>query len=267
MQIKKINDVLVKTVPIKKISKNDIVGSDMFDLYPNIFICAKKKSGKTTLIYNILKACADKKTTVFVFSSTYSKDDTWLAIKTYLDKRNINNGFYSSIFDDKINILGEIVKEILTKEDTDDEEDDVLPDERILNFDDNEIRVSIRKKKAKKISQKYIFIFDDLSSDLRNTEISRLMKRNRHLKSKLIISSQYLYDIEPSSRRQLDVYILFSGQSEDKLLEIFKNADLNITFEQFLSIYKEATKKRFDFLYIDSSNCKYRINFDKEIII
>lgn len=266
MQIKKINDVLVKTVPIKKISKNDIVGSDMFDLYPNIFICAKKKSGKTTLIYNILKECADKRTSVFVFSSTYTKDDTWLAIKTYLDKHNINNGFYSSIFDDKINILGEIVKEILTTDETDSDADDIV-EEKILNFDDNEVRVSVRKKKPKKISQKYIFIFDDLSSDLRNTEISRLMKRNRHLKSKLIISSQYLYDIEPSSRRQLDVYILFSGQSEDKLLEIFKNADLNITFEQFLSIYKEATKKRFDFLYIDSANCKYRINFDKEIII
>ena len=68
LQLKKINDIAVKPIIQRKLPKELILGYDYFPtLYSNIYICSKRKSGKTTLIYNILKHCTDKKTNV-VFS-------------------------------------------------------------------------------------------------------------------------------------------------------------------------------------------------------
>jgi hypothetical protein len=79
----------IKTIPLKKIDNKDIVGGDLFHLYPNIFICAKKKSGKTTCIFNILKTCTDKNTLgIYIFCSTYTKDVNWMAIKDMLEKKS-----------------------------------------------------------------------------------------------------------------------------------------------------------------------------------
>jgi hypothetical protein len=78
------------------------------------------------------------------------------------------------------------------------------------------------------MSQRYVIIFDNLSSDLKDPNVSHILKKNRHLKTKIIISSQYILDIAPISRRQIYVNMLFSGLNEDKLMEVFKNADLNV---------------------------------------
>ena len=90
MKVKEINEFVVKPIPVKKLDKNDIVGGELFEeIYSNIFICAKKKSGKSTVIYNIIKKCTDKNTVgVIVFCSTYTKDGNWKAIKEYLDEKD-----------------------------------------------------------------------------------------------------------------------------------------------------------------------------------
>ena len=268
MHIKQINDMKIKTIPLKKIDKKDIVGGDMFDLYPNIFICAKKKSGKTTCIFNILKACTDKNTLgVYVFCSTYTKDANWLAIHEMLDKKKVPNKFFSSIFDEKTNNLHELIEAIQDEESEEEKEEEEEMEPPIVIFDDDRVKVTIKKKKPKKISQRYVIIFDDLSSDLKDPNVSHLLKKNRHLKTKIIISSQYILDIAPMSRRQIDIYMLFSGLNEDKLMEVFRNADLNIEFPVFMAMYHKATEDKYAFFYINSSECQYRINFDKEIII
>ena len=53
-----INKEVVK--PIPKTNNNDqiVKGKDLFHLlYANIFICAKKNSGKSTVISKIIKSC------------------------------------------------------------------------------------------------------------------------------------------------------------------------------------------------------------------
>ena len=113
-----------------------------------------------------------------------------------------------------------------------------------------------------------MIVFDDLSNELKSTQLLSLMKKNRHYKSKLIISSQYLNDLLPASRKQLDIIILFKGLPEHKVKEIYKDSDISIaSFDTFYKIYKEATVKPFSFLYIDTRGDKLRMNFDKEFII
>ena len=66
---------------------------------------------------------------------------------------------------------------------------------------------------------------------------------------------------------QIDVYMLFGGINDEKLQEIFKNADLDIEFDIFKKLYKDATKLKYIFFYVDASNCNYRRNFNEKYIL
>jgi hypothetical protein len=87
----KINDTVVK--PVKTGKEKDTrlpKGFKMFpEPYPNVGIIAKKKSGKTNVVVNIVKACADKDTHVFVLASTANKDPMFLALKKWCKKHEI----------------------------------------------------------------------------------------------------------------------------------------------------------------------------------
>jgi hypothetical protein len=62
-------------IKVKKVNSALILGyNDFPELYANIFLCARKNSGKTNVINTILQNCADKNTIVYIFSSTHEKD-------------------------------------------------------------------------------------------------------------------------------------------------------------------------------------------------
>jgi len=87
----KINDAVVKPVKTSKDKETRLPRAwKMFpEPYPNIGIIAKKKSGKTNCVINIVKAAADKDTHVFVIASTANKDPLFLALKKWCKKHNI----------------------------------------------------------------------------------------------------------------------------------------------------------------------------------
>jgi hypothetical protein len=79
----------------------------------------------------------------------------------------------------------------------------------------------------------------------------------------VILSSQYVNDLSPESRKQIDYWILFGGHKIEKLTTIYNDADLNIPLETFLSLYNHATDEKYSFLYIDTRESKFRKDFDK----
>eukprot|EP00732_Lithocolla_globosa_P002435 Lithocolla_globosa_v1_NODE_1594_length_2461_cov_29.945968.p1 type:complete len:269 gc:universal NODE_1594_length_2461_cov_29.945968:1165-359(-) len=244
---------------------HQILGYSMFEeLYANIYLTARKKSGKLSTIMTILKECADKETNVVVFCSTCQRDRAWITIKEYLEKKKINHQFFQSIKKDGANNLQLLLDQVKMTEDESEEEDE--PEPEVLKFSSKSLSVRIKKKKPKKISPKYIIIFDDISAELKDPFVSQLLKQNRHYKSKVIISSQWLNDIPPQSRRQIEYYIIFGGMNDDKLMELYKNADLDITFDQFYNLYHDATKQKYNFLYVDT-NGSYRHNFCSQYVI
>ena len=126
------------------------------------------------------------------------------------------------------------------------------------------------KKKSKKSKYKcpeYMIVLDDLSNELKSKSLLTLLKKNRHYKSKIIISSQWLHDLLPESRKQIDLFMIFKGFPEKKIAEIYKDCDSSIPFDTFLKIYHQATKKPHSFLYIDSRSDKMRCGFDQEFIL
>ena len=87
----KINDIVVK--PIKTGREKDTrlpKGFKMFpEPYANVGIIARKKSGKTNVVVNIVQGCADKDTNVFVLASTANKDPMFLSLKKWCKKHDI----------------------------------------------------------------------------------------------------------------------------------------------------------------------------------
>ena len=235
--------------------------------FSNIYCCSKKKSGKTSTIAKMLQAFAGPETKVFVFCSTVFIDPTYIALEKYFHRKKIDYYPSTSIKDDEgHDLLADILKE---EEDVSDgEEDEEKPNIQLLDLDEK--KPAERKKKPSKFKElKYIFVFDDLSNEIRTSaSLKKLLKTNRHLLSKVIISSQWVNDLEPQCINQLDYVFLFKSHNDDKLLEIWKKLDLCIEFELFKEIYQACTGDltKFHFLYIDRFE-QYRMDFNKLIIL
>ena len=73
MQTKQIYNIHISPVVHLSLKEEEIRGYDYFpNLYSNIYVCAaKRKSGKSTLIYNIIKNCAGRRTNVVFFFQRY----------------------------------------------------------------------------------------------------------------------------------------------------------------------------------------------------
>jgi len=267
-KLKKINNEVVRPIPVVKHKPDAIKGYDLFpEVYCNIFICAKKKSGKTNVIFKIVKGSTDKNTKIIIFSSTAYKDPNMIKITEWLEDRN----YQYDIFTDLEDYLSSIVDEIENNPDLDKDSSSEEEEEKtkIISFTETkeEIRLRIKKRKPKKVSCDYMFIFDDFSSELKDKDISKLLKQHRHYKSKVIISSQYPLDLRKDGRKQLDFWLLFQGHSDEKLKEIYDLCNLSIEYEEFKEAYNQATKEKFNFLYVDTINQIFRKNFNEQFLI
>ncbi len=271
IRIRKINNNTVQAVPIEVTNKEDlkpIKGADIFgEIYCNSFCLAKKKSGKSTLMYKIVKETCDRRTKVFAFVSTINKDKTWNTIRKYCENKNIEFHGFTSIIDDETgqNILEELVVR-LQKEVP---EETVKPKKKksLIIMNDDSDDEEEKPKRYKYRVPEYLFILDDLSTELSNPAVTSLLKKNRHFQSKVIVSNQYWNDLAKSARKNIDYMIIFGAQPKDKLQEIHKELDLSLTFDEFYKLYKYATKERFSFLYIDVVNETFRRSFDTSLII
>jgi len=99
---------------------------------------------------------------------------------------------------------------------------------------------------------------------MRSKSISAILKKNRHFKSKCIISSQAITDIDLQGRQQLDYCLLFGGHPKEKLELIYKDLDISIPFELFQQMYHDSTAEKYHFLYVDVRNETFRKDFNNE---
>jgi hypothetical protein len=90
--------------------KNKPSGTPVFfnTLYSNVLACSKKHSGKSNLIYHILRNIVGKNTKLYFFSSTINKDPTWLQIQDEFGKTNeieTKDTLYERVKDGKRKVL------------------------------------------------------------------------------------------------------------------------------------------------------------------
>ncbi|EGG19246.1 hypothetical protein DFA_02031 [Cavenderia fasciculata] len=111
----KINNVIVEPIKLPQPPKN-VKGSELFNqLNANILVCAPKNSGKTVVIKKIIDECTNKQTNVLIFCATVHNDHSWLEIQKDLDKRGITFMAFTSIYDDKANVLEAFVQSLQVK--------------------------------------------------------------------------------------------------------------------------------------------------------
>ena len=227
----KINNIKVKAILQEE--EEDISkwrGSKIFNVrYPNIFLLAKKNSGKTCTIFTILKQTLTKNTEVIIFSSTVHKDKNMIHIVRYLKKKKIPVLTFTSLYEDGKNKLQEFY-ESLENNSSDSDSPDVSGDEgegvakinKYIMVDSDSEDEEVKKKKE----PVYIVIFDDLSSELKDKAVPYFMKRNRHFKALCILSSQYLFDLAKDGRNQIDYILMFPALPAEKVESIQKELDL-----------------------------------------
>ena len=263
IQKKKISKHKVVPIDVPKPDPDRIKGYDLIPrLYCSIFLCAKKESGKTNAIFKILKECTGKKTHLYIVANTVFNDDNWIAIVDYFEKKGIKMTVSTSLEEAGIHEKVEELKEKAKKEveerrkRKDEKPDDVA---KLLFNEGEEVK---KERKQKKVAPDYIFVFDDMSDELKDKSVSTLIKQHRHFRTKVLVSSQYPNDLAKDARKNIDIFILFSGHSEDKLMEVYKNMELKIPFPLFIRLYEDATTKEYSFLYVDKKG-EYRENFNE----
>jgi len=273
IKIKQINSEYVKPVKYidgKEIDRRPIKGAALFEeIFANIIIFAKKKSGKTTTLAKIVRDCSTTDTTVMVFASTLDKDRNHLAIKQYCKRHGIPYVGYTSMKDNDIDVIEVLLQKLkddaAAEEESESDEEEIVTNKRnqLVLFESSEYSEdeAPRRRKNKFQAPEYLIILDDLSNELKSKVLTTFCKQNRHYKCKIIISTQYCCDVLPETIKQCDYALIFKGESREKLQKIHKDLDLALEFDVFEKIYHNATAVKYSFLYISARTEEYRRNF------
>jgi hypothetical protein len=272
----RLNDEVIKPLPVYHPNPNQILGYDIIPmLYSNVFVSGRKGSGKTNIINHLIKHCTSRETTLIIFSATHNSDANWLEIKKWLEARKQPSLFYLNISDGKTSHINDLMQ-LIQEEDAAAEQEKKKPKQskaEIIKFnnsdsdeDENGGRLNQTTKSRAKQGPKYMFIFDDISAELKQKGVAVLLKHLRHYKSKVIISSQYPNDIDRAARVQIDFWCLFKGFEPIKMEEVFPQLDVNgLDFDGFYSIYKGVTRVPHNFLYVNKGENELRQNFNQKI--
>lgn len=296
LKTKKINNVEIQPVLKKKAkNKSTIKGYDFYpEPYSNIALLARKGSGKTVTIYRALEECVDKGTTIWIFCSSINTDATYDKMCKMLKKKKcVVHKFEHFINDQGINELDIIIK-MLSQKEEDNEMAEMAGIEKpppLLYFGGSDFKsvsrpdgetilvekpkqpAKIKKEKKekakKKIAQEHVFIFDDLSSDMKHKSISKLLCKNRHIKSKVFCAIHHVNNLDPTGLRMIDAFHIFPNISEEKILETAEK--IGLTFKgdtkkqsRLNDLYHHATQEPHNFLYIDRANNEFRKNFNEK---
>jgi hypothetical protein len=275
IKIKQINDEIVRPVKYQEETKDNrpIKGEKLFPsayVGVNVFIEAKRASGKTTVANKIVKNCCTNESTVLVFASTVDRDKGHLAIKHYCKMHKIPYIGYTSMLDEGVNIIETLLNDLraeeqekLAKEEEDEESDNEnRSNNNMILFDSSsDEEETVQKRRNKYSAPKYLIILDDLSNELKSKVLVKLVKEARHWDIMCVILSQYFLDLDPQSRKQIEYCLLFKGERLDKLELLHKDFDLGLDFNVFKKLYYNATAQKYNFLYIDIRNETYRRNF------
>lgn len=227
-------ELKIKPIEVKKSDKRH---TDAFDnLYPNILLIAKKNSGKTTVIYNLIESIISK----------YKETKEPLRFIFFCGQAHQDPG-YSAIF----NLLESNKIDFVIETSFKDEDDN------------DQLKALVNHLKKEKNEEDTFIIIDDLSSELKMKSLDLLLKQNRHMHTTVIIATQDSKDLSPSQHQQINIPILFKDIPIDKksnrLENLYSTYSLPLTYKEFEKKYKE-TAKGYEFLTIDRDNNKLRKN-------
>jgi len=116
IRVRRINNEIVRAIPPLVLDSRPIRGEELFaELTCNIFFLAKKKSGKTSAVFKVMKRCAGPNTNVIVFCGTLYKDANWKQIRNYFEKKGNPVIGYESFVENGVNHLQDLIDHMKTE--------------------------------------------------------------------------------------------------------------------------------------------------------
>ena len=236
---------------------------------------AKRRSGKTFLIWQLMKALVKKHTEIYIFAPTVNLDKTWKEITKWLDTKGVNYHTYIDLNDDE---GGDIISDLLTQwaippepeEDSDTDSDDEDEDELNISYNETLGSVSNKPKKKKKKKKpppepdRWVII-DDMSEHLKRRSIHKLFYNGRHFRTKILTSCHDIKKQSPDMIANSVYSFLFKKLPKERIEHIRDKLDLDITDTKFADMYAEASKRDYGFLLVDSDRDKYYNGFKTEL--
>lgn len=279
---RKINDFEVKPL-LGNASNNIVRGSKLFrNPYKNIICMGGKHSGKSNAIYRIMENIAHR-CTVVIFASTVNNDPTYKRmIKMLKNKKKCNVFTYDHFIDNdnKINHLDLLIKNLQAaaeERNRDPEEKEEEVPQPLVNFGDKPKPKKEKPKvekptKKKPLTSEFIFIFDDLSIDMRDNAIYKLFNKNRHFLATTVSAIHNITDLKPGSWQNVDYILCFGNLPREKIDALEDKAGLFYKGSSkknpiLWNAYDYATRDKYNFLYIDRCDGGLRKNFNTRYIL
>ena len=114
ISLPEINRQVVKAIPVPDEDLRPIKGFDICEeVSANIFLCAKKKSGKTSALFKIMRGCSSKNTVFNVFCSTVYKDKNGIQIRKHFEKKDVELHVFTSLYEDGEAQLQKFIHELI----------------------------------------------------------------------------------------------------------------------------------------------------------
>lgn len=233
---------------------------------------APKGSGKTTALMNLVHFYKGYFHNIIVFSPTVNNDEKWDWIK-------------------KQNLLAEnkpLKEWVLTMKNREEDKDSIvhrpkvacdwdeflqeyspkIPDDHFLpDYDETTLQaimseqqslINILKKfgKTKHLANRILIIFDDLVgsslfSGKKKNPFKMLNTNHRHYSTSLLMVSQAYKEIPKTVRTQFSCLIIFEIPNESEVKVIYEENPMNLKFDDWEELYREATNGDHNFMYIN----------------
>lgn len=265
----------VKPIPVPTSSKHPPPPSDVLPYHEfSMGIIAPKGSGKTTVIANLLNFYKGYFHTILIFSPTVASDEKWDWVKK--QKLIASNKPLKQWIKDQANKQSEnkvvasapIGHELEGLVNIRDNEDGTIPEDHFISeYDEDTLRkimeqqmtvVKLLKKhnKSKHIANRVLIIFDDLVgsslfSNKKDNPFKMLNTNHRHYSASILMVTQAYKEIPKTVRTQFSCVILFEIANEKELIVIFEENPMNLTHEQWMQVYHNATEGDHDFMFIN----------------
>jgi hypothetical protein len=252
------------TIRPVKVKTHDQVVHPLLPTHPSLVaIVAPRKSGKTTLLINMLTRNDMFKGffhQIHIFSPTIDLDPKWKIVSKHLPKEMLHNHFDEAEFSTLLDTIREKSK------DSKREGKGGKEDER-----EHEERDSRDSKKKQNI----LFVFDDSASEKglfsRNMTSPTIQAAftSRHYNVSMWIVSQAYKAISPGFRNNVHHWIIFNTPNENEAKKMAEELSGPLNAKQFLRLLFDITSKPFHFLYInfeaDNKFDYFRDGFSKPI--
>lgn len=274
----------VKPVKTKKDPNEErpVLGKEIVpELYPgSIALLAKTRSGKTTVIAHLTEHCIDERTAVFIFCSTVDLDPTWIKIVKDLRHRGVHVTTFTSIHNpqtgrnqllDLFNRFEEQSKQDERNKKAHKSLTEIVQQSKFLAVpnpiaDPDLVAASEAKKEEEYTTsapKRWVFLDDLAQQELRLKTLDNCLKKTRHYKSRMTVSTQHIIHLQPSAMTQLTMVCMWKGYSPSYMFKLHDRLGMQsaLDFKQFWLLYSEVTKQPHAFLTYYIKDEKFRAGF------